>query len=161
MVEMKGGGGSGGYPPPQCARKCANFRNLKANVHILDRKTPPPPQMVYPISPTGNNELRGVSHIWLHHSVHLSDSHISSDSNIYMDFLGGGGWQVARCPLGPALTSWIQIPVMYLFSTYPVAMRELSKRPLAVKRITCLLVHPTPESHLVGRRGVDLNLASN
>ena len=34
-------GGSGGLNPPKCARKCANFRNLKANVQILDRKTPP------------------------------------------------------------------------------------------------------------------------
>ena len=40
--------------PPKCARKCANFRNLKANVQILDRKIPPP-QMVYPISPTGTD----------------------------------------------------------------------------------------------------------
>ena len=43
MVEMRGGGGQGGLnPPPKCARKCANFRNLKANVQILHRKTPPP-----------------------------------------------------------------------------------------------------------------------
>ena len=42
VVEMRGGGGQGGYPHPKCARKCANFRNLKANVQILDRKTPPP-----------------------------------------------------------------------------------------------------------------------
>ena len=41
MVEMRGSGG-GVTPPPKCARKCANFRNLKANVQILDRKTPPP-----------------------------------------------------------------------------------------------------------------------
>ena len=42
VVEMRGGGGSGGVkPPPKCARKCANFRNLKANVQILDRNTPP------------------------------------------------------------------------------------------------------------------------
>ena len=34
----EGGGGSGGG-----GRKCANFINLKANVQILDRKTPPPP----------------------------------------------------------------------------------------------------------------------
>ena len=47
----EGGGGVRGLNPPKCARKCANFRNLKANVQILDRKTPPP-QMVYPISPT-------------------------------------------------------------------------------------------------------------
>ena len=38
VVEMRGGGG---VPPPKCARNCANFRNLKANVQILDRKTPP------------------------------------------------------------------------------------------------------------------------
>ena len=37
---MRGGGGQGVTPPPKCARKCANFRNLKANVQILDRKTP-------------------------------------------------------------------------------------------------------------------------
>ena len=43
VVEMRGGGGGGGGKPPKCARKCANFRNLKANVQILDRKTPPPP----------------------------------------------------------------------------------------------------------------------
>ena len=48
VVEMRGGG-SGGLNPPKCARKCANFRNMKANVQILDRKTP---QMFYPISPT-------------------------------------------------------------------------------------------------------------
>ena len=54
VVEMRGGGGGGqGVKPPKCARKCANFRNLKANVQILDRKTPP--QMVYPISPTGKD----------------------------------------------------------------------------------------------------------
>ena len=35
-------GGGRGVKPPKCARKCANFRNLKANVQILDRKTPPP-----------------------------------------------------------------------------------------------------------------------
>ena len=53
VVEIRGGGGQGGgVKPPKCARKCANFRNLKANVQILDRKTP---QMVYPISPTGYN----------------------------------------------------------------------------------------------------------
>ena len=46
-----GVGGGGVVKPPKCARKCANLRNLKANVQILDRKTPPP--MVYPISPTG------------------------------------------------------------------------------------------------------------
>ena len=52
VVEMRGGGVGGGVKPPKCARKCANFRNLKANVQILDRKTPP---MVYPISPTDWN----------------------------------------------------------------------------------------------------------
>ena len=40
-------GGSGGLNPPKCARKCANFRNLKANVQILDRKTPPPNGLPY------------------------------------------------------------------------------------------------------------------
>ena len=47
VVEMRGGGGgggggSGGLNPRKCASKRANFRNLKANVQILDRKTPPP-----------------------------------------------------------------------------------------------------------------------
>ena len=42
--EGGGGGSGGGLNPPKCARKCANFRNLKANVQILDRKTPPPPK---------------------------------------------------------------------------------------------------------------------
>ena len=58
MVEMRGGQG---VKPPKCARKCANFRNLKANVQILDRKTP---QMFYPISPTGptlKNAATGIS----------------------------------------------------------------------------------------------------
>ena len=40
VVEMRGGA-------PKCARKCANFRNLKANVQILDRKTPPPNGLPY------------------------------------------------------------------------------------------------------------------
>ena len=35
------GGGYGGLNTPKCARKCANSRNIKANVQILDRKTPP------------------------------------------------------------------------------------------------------------------------
>ena len=47
VVEMRGGGGSGGVKPPKCARKCANFRNMKANVQILDRKTPPPNVLPY------------------------------------------------------------------------------------------------------------------
>ena len=41
VVEMRGVRGLT-PPPPKCARKCANLRNLKANVQILDRKTPPP-----------------------------------------------------------------------------------------------------------------------
>ena len=52
VVEMRGG--QGGLNPPKCARKWANFRNLKANVQILNRKTP---QMVYPISPTVCTQL--------------------------------------------------------------------------------------------------------
>ena len=47
MVEIRGGGSGGLPPPPKCARKCANFRNLKANVQILDRKTPPPNGLPY------------------------------------------------------------------------------------------------------------------
>ena len=60
MVEIRGGGVRGvNPPPPQCARKCANLRNLKANVQILDKKTP---QMVYPISPTGDRGYHSYSH---------------------------------------------------------------------------------------------------
>ena len=47
LRSVRNEGGQGGLNPPKCARKCANFRNLKANVQILDRKTPPN------VSPTG------------------------------------------------------------------------------------------------------------
>ena len=90
---MRGGGGSGGLtpPPPKCARKCANFRNLKANVQILDRKTPPP-QMVYPISPTAGTGIIEKSPLgnYIGVTVH-GGTHMAMVSNINK-WLGRDMW---------------------------------------------------------------------
>ena len=46
-IYVSGRNEGGGVKPPRCARKCANFRNMKANVQIVDRKTPPPNVLPY------------------------------------------------------------------------------------------------------------------